>query len=86
MTDAELRTMQATEAYERRSEFEAELRELLNANNAESGSGTPDVILARYLLSSLDNFNEAVRGRDSWWNYHPRIGGSVPAYEQASDG
>lgn len=77
MSDAELRTQQATEAYEARSQLRSDLMGLLNSHSAENASGTPDCILADYLLACLDAFDYATRGRDSWWNYH---------YEPVPDG
>ena len=42
-----------------------ELSDLLNRNGEESRSGTPDFVLARYMLSCLEAFHLAVRWRDS---------------------
>lgn len=62
-----------------RRELGDELRSLLNRYSAEGGSGTPDFLLAEYLLDSLDTFNRITRQRDGWWNFKPMIGGTVPA-------
>ena len=43
-----------------------ELREFLNARSVESGSNTPDFILADYLLGCLAAFEGAVNARDEW--------------------
>lgn len=51
----------------RRTALQTELRKLLNAHSAESGSDTPDFILAAYLLRCLDAFDETTLLRDTWW-------------------
>jgi len=43
-----------------------ELTDLLNAHGADSRSGTPDFVLAEYLLNCLKSFDMAVIRRDSW--------------------
>lgn len=43
--------------------FELELKDLLNKCSMESGSDTPDYILASYLAACLDAFEAAVRAR-----------------------
>lgn len=48
------------------TEIERELAGVLNKYSAESVSGTPDFILARYLIDCLKSFNEAVSHRASW--------------------
>ena len=45
-----------------------EIRAAINRSNAESGSDTPDYILAEYLLGCLDSYNHAVRARDEWYS------------------
>ena len=40
---------------------------LLNKHNMESGSDTPDFILATYLMNCLWAFDIAVRNRESWY-------------------
>jgi hypothetical protein len=47
--------------------FEQELRHLINCFSKESGSNTPDVILAEYLSSCLNAFNIAVSQRERWY-------------------
>ena len=44
-------------------EFRKKLEILLNAENRESGSNTPDFILAEYLDTCLRAFDEAVNRR-----------------------
>lgn len=46
--------------------FEEDLRQVINRHSAESPSGTPDYILAKYLVEQLKNFNEAVTTRAEW--------------------
>ena len=55
-------------------EFE---KELINRHSLENGSNTPDFILARFLVSCLQAWNEAVSCRELWydrgeitWNPH----------------
>lgn len=63
------------------SEFERELGNLLNRFSKESGSNTPDFILARYLSYCLEAFNMAMRERRSWYGCksdpHPVLQGTV---------
>jgi len=39
--------------------LESEIRKLLNVHCAENASNTPDFILANYLISCLDAFDQA---------------------------
>ena len=55
------------------------LADLLNSYGSENGSNTPDFILATYLLGCLNNFNHAVKSRESWYGrgeeeFPPRVG------------
>jgi len=52
------------------STFEAELQELINKHAKDSDSATPDFVLARYLLSCLEAFDQAVTRRDEWYGKH----------------
>jgi hypothetical protein len=47
--------------------FETDLRELLKKHGRDSNSTTPDFVLARYLLSSLEAFDTATNRRDEWF-------------------
>lgn len=47
-------------------DVEEEIRQVLNRHSVENQSGTPDYILAEYLLNCLKNFNEAVAKRAEW--------------------
>jgi len=48
-------------------DFRKELEILLNRTSMESGSNTPDFILARYLLDCLLAFDNAVTSRENWY-------------------
>jgi hypothetical protein len=41
---------------------------LINQNNMENGSNTPDFLLAGFLHSCLEAFDNAVRERDKWYS------------------
>ena len=44
-----------------------DLARMLNQHSVENGSNTPDFILARYMLASLNAFEAAVAERDMWY-------------------
>lgn len=46
--------------------FTEDLRRLLNRYSAEQASGTPDFILAEYLVAALRAYNVAVQDRGDW--------------------
>lgn len=48
-------------------EFRKKLGALLNAENKENGSDTPDFILARFLDACLQAFDEAANRRTAWY-------------------
>lgn len=48
--------------------FEAELVGLLNKYSMENGSGTPDFVLARYLVACLRAYDVAVNARCDWYD------------------
>ncbi len=56
------------------SEFELALRDLINRYSVENGSDTPDFILAGYLVSCLDNFEQTTLERERWWGRGPAEG------------
>lgn len=60
------------------------IRQVLNRECRENASGTPDHILACYLLDSLKVFERATRDRDEWWGHEPKIGGTAPAVDEES--
>ena len=47
------------------SDFQSDLRKLINRHSKENGSDTPDFILAEYLNNCLENFNNIIRKRES---------------------
>jgi len=49
----------------------AKFSEILNAESVEGGSNTPDFILAAYLVGCLIAFEEAVKQRDSFFDWAP---------------
>ncbi len=51
-----------------KSLFQSKLEDLINFESMENGSNTPDLILARYLVSCLKTFDTATRARDNWYN------------------
>lgn len=54
------------------TEFESELTRLLNRYSLESGSNTPDYVLAQYIRNSLNAFNSAVNMREEWYGRNQR--------------
>lgn len=60
------------------SDFERHLQVLLNQFTQENESNTPDFILAGYIQTCLDAFNEAVRARDVWYDIKPHPGWTKP--------
>ena len=51
--------------------FKQELNNLINKYNIENQSNTPDFILANYLMMCLESFNNAVKGRDTFFSFDP---------------
>ena len=49
------------------SDLEHELTSLLNYHSVEGHSGTPDFILAKYMLACLEAYTEAVKAREVWY-------------------
>lgn len=47
-------------------EFVKELEQIINKHSMESGSNTPDFILAHYIAGCLRAFNEATNARHNW--------------------
>lgn len=50
-------------------EFEREMCSLINRHNRESGSNTPDYILASYLMQCLGAFEQASNAREKWYGH-----------------
>jgi len=48
--------------------FTIALSALLNRYSLESGSSTPDFILAEYLVGCLENFDKTMAKRSNWYN------------------
>ncbi len=61
------------------SEFEHELRGLINYHSMENGSNSPDHILAAYLADCLKSYDLAVCRRDQWYSVklEPGCSGNV---------
>ena len=55
--------------------FREELERLINTHSMENGSGTPDFILAQYLVACLEAYDAAVYRRTQW------MGGASPMDE-----
>jgi hypothetical protein len=55
------------------TELEVELARLLNRHSAENESGTPDHILADYLIECLKTFNKIVGRRAQWRGEHTEL-------------
>ena len=47
--------------------FVAELKEVIGRHSQELWSGTPDIILAKYLAACLDAFDSAIHERATWY-------------------
>jgi len=50
-----------------------ELKALLHKYSQDGVSATPDFILAKYILNSLDIFTTAIKERDSWVSFNADI-------------
>lgn len=57
--------------------FQKELSELLNKHSQENESNTPDFILAEYMQSCLNAFNDASAKRELWYGKVLSIKGVV---------
>ncbi len=64
--------------WEGRDQFQRELTALINKHSIENGSNTPDFILAAYLMSCLEDFEDVVKDRDSWYGIAPKPGWTRP--------
>ncbi len=51
--------------------FQKELEGLINKCCKENDSDTPDFILAEYVNNCLNNFADAVRSRDKYYDFKP---------------
>ena len=50
-----------------RPTFFEELQGLINRYSIENGSNTPDFILAKYMFTSLINWQDACKAREEWY-------------------
>lgn len=50
-----------------KTDFRSDLERLLNCRSMESGSDTPDFILADYLMRALNAYDAAVIDREKWY-------------------
>ena len=55
-----------------KSDFEKELKQLINKHSLENESDTPDVLLAEFIMKALQNFNHCVNMRDRWKRSKPK--------------
>ena len=53
------------------TEFENQLRNLINLHSLENDSDTPDHLLASFLREQLNVWKTSVRARDAWYNFEP---------------
>lgn len=51
--------------------FVEALETLLNKYSVENLNNTPDFILARYMLDTLNCFTHAITSRDQWYGIRP---------------
>lgn len=58
---------EAVKEVEESSGFEEDLRALLNRYSMENASDTPDFILARFVMMTLQAHTEATERRDEWY-------------------
>lgn len=66
LVDWDIDANRPAEIHERRSGLERELSELLNRHSEENESGTPDFILAGFLIGVLDAYNKTLGERAVW--------------------
>lgn len=60
------------------SAFESELEQLLNKHCIDNRLNTPDFLLARFLVQTLDQLEQSITSREQWFGYGLRIGGPIP--------
>ena len=56
-----------------------EIEQAVNRVSAESGSHTPDFVLAEFLVSCLAAFDRAVLARERWYGRTPLPPGTAPS-------
>ena len=61
--------------------LEQEIQKAINRHSAESGSNTPDFILAQFLMKCLTAFDAATQQREDWYGtrLYPGKGAGVDA-------
>mgnify|MGYP000744661714 CR=1 FL=1 len=57
--------------YTKEIDFRKELESLINKYSMESGSNTPDFILAEYLIGVLEVFDRTLEKRENWYGREP---------------
>lgn len=65
-----------------------DVQDAINRHTAESASGTPDYILASYLMGCLTAFNIAVKQREQWHGRNdpqPTVTAQRPRPESEAD-
>lgn len=55
--------------------FEKELQSLINCYSMESGSDTPDFLLAEFLVCQLRTWDQYVTRREQWYGRTSRFAG-----------
>ena len=63
--------------------LQTEISAALNRASAENASGTPDYILARFLMASLAAFEVATRDRAEWRGEQVEFAPTITAEEPA---
>lgn len=58
--------LEGTMPPDKRGDLRRAIASALNQASAENPSGTPDFILAAYLMDALDAYDKAVRARGQW--------------------
>jgi hypothetical protein len=54
-----------------RSQFRKKLENLINEFSMENGSNTPDFLLAEYLVTQLNTWDQYVTRREEWYGRAP---------------
>lgn len=59
------------------TDFELEIRHVLNKHSEDNRSNTPDFILSKYIIDCLDAYNSALRRRSQWYSENPIVPESI---------
>lgn len=54
------------------TEFQKELKQLINRYSLENDSNTPDFVLAHFMMNCLFAFNDATRHRENYYGRDSR--------------